>query len=172
MTDGTVATASSTLARWLIAEGRVRDAAASWFDTHLAPHSAVALSHAVAAARLTLRAQAEPALDRAERDYLGGLVKTLVGYASGVFGTQFVVAKAYARAIIVGVATIAHALMAGGLQAVIDQSWPKYAWTAVLSETIVNVIVGFVAFQVAESLPGAVARGRMRQRSEWGRRRW
>lgn len=103
---------------------------------------------------------------------LGGLVKTLVGYASGVFGTQFVVAKAYARAIIVGVATIAHALMAGGLQAVIDQSWPKYAWTAVLSETIVNVIVGFVAFQVAESLPGAVARGRMRQRSEWGRRRW
>ena len=52
------------------------DAAAAWFDAHLAPHSAVALSHAVAAARLTLRAQAEPALDRAERDYLGGLLKT------------------------------------------------------------------------------------------------
>jgi enoyl-CoA hydratase/carnithine racemase len=30
----------------------------------------------VAAARLTLRAQAEPALDAAERDYLAGLVKT------------------------------------------------------------------------------------------------
>ena len=40
------------------------EAAAAWFDAHLAPHSAVALSHAVAAARLTLRAQAEPALDR------------------------------------------------------------------------------------------------------------
>lgn len=52
------------------------DAAASWFDAQLAPHSAVALSHAVAAARLTIRAQAEPALDRAERDYLGGLLKT------------------------------------------------------------------------------------------------
>ena len=52
------------------------DAAEGWFDTHLAPHSAVALSHAIAAARLTLRAQAEPALDRAERDYLGGLLKT------------------------------------------------------------------------------------------------
>ena len=52
------------------------EAAASWFDTHLAPHSAIALSHAVAASRLTLRAQAEPALDRAERDYLGGLLKT------------------------------------------------------------------------------------------------
>ena len=52
------------------------EAAAAWFDAHLSPHSAVALSHAVAAARLTLRAQAEPALDRAERDYLAGLLTT------------------------------------------------------------------------------------------------
>jgi len=52
------------------------DAAAAWFDAHLAPHSAVALSHAVSAARLTVRAQAEPALERAERDYLSGLLKT------------------------------------------------------------------------------------------------
>ena len=60
------------------------DAASSWFDAHLAPHSAVALSHAVAAARLTLRAQAEPAVDAAERDYLGGLLLT----ADAVEGVQ------------------------------------------------------------------------------------
>ncbi len=52
------------------------EAAQGWFDTHLSPRSAVALAHAAAAARLTLRAQAEPALDRAERDYLAGLIKT------------------------------------------------------------------------------------------------
>jgi cyclohexa-1,5-dienecarbonyl-CoA hydratase len=52
------------------------DAAGAWFDAHMAPHSAVAMSHAVSAARLTLRAQAEPALDAAERDYLGGLLAT------------------------------------------------------------------------------------------------
>jgi cyclohexa-1,5-dienecarbonyl-CoA hydratase len=52
------------------------DAAATWFDSHLAPHSAVALGHAVSAARLTVRAQAEPALAAAERDYLGGLLKS------------------------------------------------------------------------------------------------
>ncbi len=52
------------------------ESASSWFDAHLAPHSAIALSHAVAAARLTVRAQAEPALAAAERDYLGGLLKT------------------------------------------------------------------------------------------------
>ena len=60
------------------------EAAASWFDAHLAPHSAVALSYAVAAARLTIRAQAEPALDAAERDYLGGLLMT----ADAVEGVQ------------------------------------------------------------------------------------
>ena len=52
------------------------DAAAAWFDPHLAPHSAVALAHAVAASRLTLRAAAKPALEAAERDYLEGLLKT------------------------------------------------------------------------------------------------
>ena len=57
-------------------QSSLADAAAGWFDTHLSPHSAVALAHAISAARLTLRAQAEPALDRAERDYLGGLLKT------------------------------------------------------------------------------------------------
>lgn len=57
-------------------DSNLHDAAEAWFDAQLAPHSAAALSHAVAAARLTLRAQAEPALDRAERDYLSGLLKT------------------------------------------------------------------------------------------------
>src|SRR3990170_1838264 len=51
---------------------------------------------------------------------VGGLLKTIVGCATGVFGIQFVVAKPYARAMIVGVATLAHAVMAVLLQAVID----------------------------------------------------
>jgi cyclohexa-1,5-dienecarbonyl-CoA hydratase len=57
-------------------QASLQEAAGAWFDTHLSPHSAVAMSHAVLAARLTLRAQAEPALEAAERDYLGGLLKT------------------------------------------------------------------------------------------------
>jgi cyclohexa-1,5-dienecarbonyl-CoA hydratase len=52
------------------------DAAAAWFDANLAPHSAIALAHATAAARLHVRGPAEQALDRAERDYLSGLLKT------------------------------------------------------------------------------------------------
>jgi len=51
-------------------------AASGWFETQLEAHSATALAHAAAASRLTLRAQAEPALDRAERDYLGSVLHT------------------------------------------------------------------------------------------------
>lgn len=54
----------------------LQTAARDWFDRHLAPLSAVALSHAVEASRLTLRAQAEPALDAAERLYLSSLLAT------------------------------------------------------------------------------------------------
>ena len=57
-------------------QATLADAATAWFDANLAPRSAAALAHAAMAARLTLRAQAEPALDRAERDYLGGLLTT------------------------------------------------------------------------------------------------
>ena len=60
------------------------DAASDWFDAHFATRSSVALSYAALAARLTLRAQAEPALDAAERDYLSGLLKT----ADAVEGIQ------------------------------------------------------------------------------------
>ena len=60
------------------------DAAMDWFDRHLAPRSAAALSHAAEASRASLRALAEPALDAAERRYLEGLLKT----ADAVEGIQ------------------------------------------------------------------------------------
>ncbi len=66
----------SGLVSMVAPQSQLLEAAAAWFDGHLAPHSAIALSHTVAAARITLRAQAEPALDRAERDYLSGLLTT------------------------------------------------------------------------------------------------
>ena len=59
-------------------------AAGEWFDRHLATRSASGLRHAVAASRLVLRAQVEPALDLAERLYLDGLLKT----ADAVEGVQ------------------------------------------------------------------------------------
>ena len=103
---------------------------------------------------------------------VGGLLKTLIGYAAGTLGTQFVVAKAHARALIVALATVVHSLMMVGLRALMQQSWPGLSWTAMLEEVVINAIVSWVAFQVSESLPGAVSRSRTRSRSSWGRRTW
>jgi cyclohexa-1,5-dienecarbonyl-CoA hydratase len=58
------------------AQSTLLDAAGSWFDAHLAPSSAIALSHAALAARATLSAQALPALDLAESRYLRDVLKT------------------------------------------------------------------------------------------------
>lgn len=103
---------------------------------------------------------------------IGGLLKTVVGFLTGVLGTQFVVAKPYARAMIVGAATILHAFMAIGLQAVIGQHWPGVVWMSLLQEVAINAAVSYVAFYVTEAVPGAMARSRSRQRSAWGRRQW
>lgn len=103
---------------------------------------------------------------------VSGLVNTVIGYIAGEFGTQFVVAKAHARALIVAIATIVHTLMMAGLQAVISQAWPVVAWTAMLEAVVINAFVGWLAFALTESLPGAVARGRSRRRPSLSRRQW
>ena len=102
---------------------------------------------------------------------VGGLLKTIVGFAAGLMGTRLVVAKPYARALIVGAATLLHSFLSLGLQAAIDK-WSGISWAAMLGETAINVIAAYLAFLAIEALPGTMSRGRTRQRSAWGRRQW
>jgi hypothetical protein len=74
--------------------------------------------------------------------------------------------------LIVAAASLAHRFILVGLQAMIDQQWPAVSVTALVSETLINALIGFVAFQVTESLPGAVSRGRFSRRSSLSRRNW
>jgi len=103
---------------------------------------------------------------------VSGLVNTIVGYLTGSFGTRFVVAKAHARALIVAAATPVHYLMVVGLRGVIAQSWPVIVWTAMLEAVVINAVVGWIAFYLTESVPGAMARGRSRRRPSLSRRQW
>jgi rod shape-determining protein MreD len=103
---------------------------------------------------------------------VGGLAKTLVGFVAGVVGAQFVLVRPRARMIIVAVGTVGHRLMVLGLYALIEQRWSGVPWTAILVETILNAVAGWIAFQTAEALPGAVAKGRMSRRSSLSRRQW
>jgi rod shape-determining protein MreD len=103
---------------------------------------------------------------------VGGLAKTITGFATGVIGTQFVVAKPHARAVIVAGATVLHRLIMLVLQGLIDQKWPGLPWAAMLGETAINSVIGFLAFHLTDALSGAVGRGRMSRRSGLGRRQW
>lgn len=103
---------------------------------------------------------------------VGGLAKTLSGFGAGVVGAQFVVARPYARMIIVAVATVMHRLIVLGLYAVIDQEWRGVSWGAMLAETGINAMAGFVVFQAVHALPGALERQRMNRRSSLSRRQW
>jgi rod shape-determining protein MreD len=103
---------------------------------------------------------------------VGGLVKTLVGFAAGAIGTQFVIARAQARMVIVAIATIVHRVLLFGIVALIEQQWPSLPWTAMLWETAMNTLFSVVAFAAAEAMPGLVARGRESRRSSFSRRQW
>ena len=108
---------------------------------------------------------------------VGGLTKTIVGCAAGIIGTQFVLVRPRARMIIVVGATIVHRLLMVVFYSMIDSAqttwhWSGVPWTAILAEALINSLVGFIAFQASEALPGAMARGRMSRRSSLSRRSW
>lgn len=102
---------------------------------------------------------------------VGGLAKTVVGFATGVVGSQFIVTRPLPRMLLVAGATIVMRLIVIGLFGLIDLRWPDVAWISMLIETLLNALAAFVVFQGAESLPGLLRRGPSR-RSSFGKRRW
>ena len=103
---------------------------------------------------------------------IDGLAKTLIGFAAGAVGAQFVVAKPAGRATLLACASILHRLMLVALHALIDQHWSGVPWAAMLGETAVNALIGLVVFQASEGFPGILARGRQSRRSRLSRREW
>jgi rod shape-determining protein MreD len=101
----------------------------------------------------------------------GGLVKTIVGFAVGTVGAQFVVARPTARVAVLAVASVVHRMLLIGLIALIDQRWPPVSAGAILSETMLNSVCGLIAFQLGEMAPGLASR-RSGWRSGLRRREW
>lgn len=103
---------------------------------------------------------------------LGGLVKTLVGFAAGLVGTQVVLSRASARTAVLVVASLVHRFGMIGLRSLIDQEWSVLPWSTVLAETALNAACGFVMFQGTNALPGILERRRWSRRSGLSRRQW
>jgi len=91
---------------------------------------------------------------------IGGLAKTIVGFLAGIIGTQFIVARPFPRFVVFMGATLLHALVFMGLYVLLDLRQFPAPYAAVGSQAVGNAVVGVVAFQLVELLPGAIERRR------------
>ncbi len=99
---------------------------------------------------------------------IGGLAKTLVGFLTGIIGTQFIVVQPLPRFCVFFGATLLHELVFIGLYALLYLRRFEAPYAAVAGQAVGNAAVGVVAFQLVELLPGAIerrraARGRIRR---------
>ncbi|HZT75778.1 MAG TPA: rod shape-determining protein MreD [Vicinamibacterales bacterium] len=94
---------------------------------------------------------------------IGGLAKTVVGFLAGIIGTQFIVAQPLPRFIVFLGATALHALIFMGLYSILDIRHFGTPYATVGGQAVGNAIVGVLAFQLVELLPGAVERRRMQR---------
>jgi rod shape-determining protein MreD len=92
---------------------------------------------------------------------IGGLAKTIVGFLAGVIGTQFIVSQAPSRFVVFFAATVLHSVIFMGLYQLLGLRDFGAPYGKVLEQAFANAVVGTVAFQAAELLPGAVERRRM-----------
>ena len=92
---------------------------------------------------------------------IGGLAKTIVGFLAGVVGTQFIVSQAPSRFVVFFLATVVHAVIFMGLYELLGLRDFGTPYGKVLEQAFANAVIGILAFQAAELLPGAVERRRM-----------
>jgi rod shape-determining protein MreD len=95
---------------------------------------------------------------------VGGLAKSLVGFAVGVIGQQFIVTAALPRMLMFVGATAVHAAVFMGFYVVLGLRTFESPWASILSQALGNALVGMIAFSIIEGLPGVIERRRMRRR--------
>lgn len=91
---------------------------------------------------------------------IGGLAKTIVGFLTGIVGTQFIVTATLPRFVVFFAATVLHALIFIGLYVLLDLRQFGTPYAGVAGQAVANAVVGVIAFELVELLPGAVERRR------------
>jgi len=92
---------------------------------------------------------------------IGGLSKTIVGFLAGIVGRQFIVAHSVSRFVVFFLSTVLHAAIFMGLNQMLGLRRFENPYMIVLGQAAANAVVGTLAFQLAELLPGAVERRRL-----------
>lgn len=92
---------------------------------------------------------------------IGGLAMSIVGFLAGIVGTQFIVAQPLPRFVVFFAATVLYKTVYIGLYELLGLRDFGTPVAAVAGQALGNALVGVVAFQVVELLPGAIERRRM-----------
>jgi rod shape-determining protein MreD len=91
---------------------------------------------------------------------MGGLAKTIVGFAAGRFATQFIVTATVPRLLVFAAATAVHALLFIGLYTLLGlRSFPD-PLPAVAVQAVGNAVVGVVGVRAVEEIPRVLERRR------------
>ena len=96
---------------------------------------------------------------------IGGLAKSIVGFAVGVIGQQFIVAAALPRLVIFLGATVAHAGVFMGSYVLLGLGSFPSPWSVTAGQALVNAVVGVVTYTIIEAFPMAVERKRLSKRT-------
>ncbi len=102
---------------------------------------------------------------------LGGLTKTVIGFVVGGLSAQFNLSSFVPRLAIFVLATFVHQLMLAGLQVITGGQRMGVKFSLMLTQALINSLVGVVAFFVVEQGPGILQRRRMR-RASFGKKRF
>ena len=102
---------------------------------------------------------------------VSGMAKSLVGFAVGAVGAQFMLTGIWHRVLVLVAATIVHALCFVGVYGLIPTTGPTVMWTDVPVQGVANAAAGIVAIGVLEHAPGVWDRMRRRRRG-FAARRW
>ena len=102
---------------------------------------------------------------------LGGMSKTIIGFAVGVLSSQFNLSTTVPRLVMFVAATLLHEVMFEGAHAMIGGRPFGLQWSATLIQALVNGLIGVTAFMLVERGPEAMQRRRM-SRGTFGRKRF
>lgn len=87
---------------------------------------------------------------------IGGLSKTVVGFVTGILGSQFIVVWPLPRALVFFTATVGHAMLFRGLYAVLDPGSVGKPYGTIFAQAGINAVTGVLLFQLSDSFQGFV----------------
>lgn len=89
---------------------------------------------------------------------IGSLAKTIVGFISGIIGTQFIVSQPIPRFVVFVAASIVQIGVVMSLEALLELRSLARTYPLTLLEAAGNGLVGTVLFQLSDLLPRAIER--------------